>query len=387
MATLRTGAPMDLTMRRVGRTRERPLRHLDPVLIVVALALSVIGLFMVYSSTHVSQQTFGGDPYLYVKKQITWLVLSVVVLVVAITIDYRYTKVYAGFIYTALLLLLLAVRTPLGTTVKGAQRSFQLLGFAFSPSEAMKVGLVIMLAAYLSERKGGVLSLGEVLRATVLGGIPMALVFIQPDIGTTIVLAAIMVGVLIVAGAKTRQLALLAVAAAVLLAGAFQLGVIKQYQINRALGFLDKNNHSAAAYNAEQSQIAIGSGGLTGRGYLKGLQTNLDYVPEQHTDFIFTAVGEEFGFVGSVALLFLFAVLLWRGFRIALLSKDAFGTYLAAGIVSMFAIQMFVNIGMTVGIMPITGIPLPFVSYGGSSLIANFAAVGLLLNVHMRRFK
>src|SRR5207248_2231432 len=156
-----------------------------------------------------------------------------------------------------------------------------------------------------------------------------------------------------------------------LIAGAFQLGVIKQYQINRALGFLDKNSHSSAQYNAEQSQIAIGSGGLTGRGYLRGLQTNLDYVPEQHTDFIFTAVGEEFGFAGAVTVLVLFALLLWRGFRIALLSKDPFGTYLAAGIVSMFAIQMFVNIGMTVGIMPITGIPLPFVSYGGSSLLTN----------------
>src|SRR5205823_3418056 len=154
-------------------------------LIVVSLALSVVGLFMVYSATHVSQVTFGADPALYVKKQLTWLVLSVVVLLVTVAFDYRYAKVYAGFIYTALLLLLLAVRTPLGTTVKGAQRSFQLFGFAFSPSEAMKVGLVVMLAAFLSERKG-TLSLGEVIRATLLGGIPMALVFIQPDIGTTI---------------------------------------------------------------------------------------------------------------------------------------------------------------------------------------------------------
>jgi len=377
---------MDLALGRVG-TRERPLRHVDPVLLVVTLGLSFISLFMVYASSRARLQAIGADPATETKKQLTWLVLSVVVLLVTIAFDYRYAKVYAGFIYTGLLLLLLAVRTPLGTTVKGAQRSFQLFGFAFSPSEAMKVGLIVMLAAFLSERKGGTLALRDLWRATFLAAIPMALVFIQPDIGTTIVLAAIMVGTLIVAGAKARHLALLAVVAAALLAGSFQLGIIKTYQISRLTGFLDKNSSSSAHYNAEQSQIAIGSGGLTGRGYLRGLQTNLDYVPEQHTDFINTAVGEEFGFAGEAALLFLFGVLLWRSFRIALLSKDAFGTYLAAGIVSMFAIQMFVNIGMTVGIMPITGIPLPFVSYGGSSMIANYAAVGLLLNVHMRRFK
>jgi rod shape determining protein RodA len=191
----------------------------------------------------------------------------------------------------------------------------------------------------------------------------------------------------IVAGAKPRHLLTLGVLAIALLASAFQLGVVKTYQIDRVTGFLDDETNTSAQYNKHQAEIAIGAGGLTGVGWLKGTQTNLDYVPEQHTDFIFTAVGEEFGFVGSVGLLVIFAILLWRAFRIALLSKDAFGTYLAAGIAAMFAIQMFVNIGMTLGIMPITGIPLPFVSYGGSSLLANYAAVGLLMNVHMRRLK
>ena len=378
---------MDVAIGRVGSARERPYRHLDLALVVVMLALSVIGLFVQYSSTYASQRSFGEDPSLFVKKQMTWLVLSALVLLITIAFDYRYAKVYAGFIYAAMILLLIAVRTPLGATVKGAQRSFQLFGFAFSPSEAMKIALVIMLAAFLSERKGGGLSLAELVRTTAIAAIPMVLVFVQPDIGTTIVLVGILVGTLIVAGAKARHLALLGLAAAVLIAAAFQMGVIKEYQLNRLLGFLDDKSTSSARYNAEQSQIAIGAGGLTGRGYLNGLQTNLDFVPEQHTDFIFTAVGEEFGFAGAIAVLALFAVLLWRAFRIALLSKDPFGTYVAAGIVSMFAVQMFVNIGMTVGIMPITGIPLPFVSYGGSSLLANFAAVGLLLNVHMRRFK
>jgi rod shape determining protein RodA len=378
---------MDVAVGRIGRTRERPLRHLDPVLIAVTLALSVVGLFMVYSSSRTSLRLFGLDPALDVKKQLTWLVVSSFVLLVLIAFDYRYTKVYAGFVYVGLLLLLLAVRTPLGTTVKGAQRSFQLAGFAFSPAEMMKVGVIVMLAAFLSERKGGSLSLGDLARATVIAAIPMLLVFIQPDIGTTIVLAAIMVGILIVAGAKTRHLALLAVVAAALLAASFQLGIIKSYQVSRITGFLDNQSATSASYNAKQSQIAIGAGGLLGRGYGRGLQTNLDYVPEQHTDFIFTAVGEEFGFLGGATLLGLFAVVIWRTWRAATLARDFFGTLVCVGVLAMFAFQIFENIGMTMGIMPVTGIPLPFMSYGGSSTITAFACVALVANVAMRRFR
>ena len=375
----------EFALGRVGRV-ERPLRHLDGTLLLSAIALSVVGVFMQYASDRQALIQLHEDPAATAKKQLAWLVLSAVVLLVVVAFDYRYYKVYAGFVYVGLLLLLLLVRTPLGSTVKGAQRSFQFAGFAFSPSEVMKIALVLMLAAFLSERKGE-LGFGEVLRACVIGGISMVLVLVQPDIGTTIVLVAILVGILVVAGAKAWHLAVLAVCAAVLLAGAFQLGFVKTYQIHRLQAFLDPNTSSAASYNQQQSKIAIGAGGVRGRGYLNGLQTNLAFVPEQHTDFINTAVGEEFGFVGEMALLFMFGVLLWRAFRIALLSKDPFGSYVAAGLASMFAIQMFVNMGMTLGIMPITGIPLPFVSYGGSSLLANWAAIGLLENIHMRRFR
>ena len=226
------------------------------------------------------------------------------------------------------------------------------------------------------------------MRVCVVAAIPMALVFIQPDIGTTIVLVAILAGMLIVAGTRPRHLATIAVVALVGLALAFQLGFIKSYQLSRLTGFLDPKADSATTnYNRQQAEIAVGAGGMFGRGYLAGTQTNLDFVPDQWTDFIFTVSGEEFGFVGSTVLLGLYALLIWRAIRIAQLSKDPFGTYLATGIASMFAIQMFVNVGMVIGIMPITGIPLPFVSYGGSQMLANFAAVGILLNVHMRRFK
>jgi rod shape determining protein RodA len=216
----------------------------------------------------------------------------------------------------------------------------------------------------------------------------MLLVFINVEIGTTIAHAAITVGILVVAGTRTRHLVALAVGATVLIVLAFQMNVIKEYQVERLLTVFDSGSVSEdARYNLEQSVIAVGSGGMFGRGYLQGSQTNLDYVPEQHTDFIFTVIGEEFGFIGSAAVLALFALLLWRAIRIASLSKDAFGTYLATGVASMFAIQIFVNIGMVIGIMPITGIPLPFLSYGGTAMMVNFVAIGILLNVHMRRFK
>ncbi len=378
---------MDIVSGRAFSAERRPIRHLDPVLLVATFGLSIVGILMVYSATHQSLAAQHLDPALYVKKQTTFLVLGAVVVMLAATFDYRFAKVYAGLIYVGMLFLLLAVRTPLGTAVQGSQRWFQFFGFQVTPSEYMKVSLILMLAAFLSELRGQERMPEDVFRATAIAALPMALVFIQPDIGTTMVLAAVLVGVLVVAGARMRHLGILALTAVLLIFGAFQLHIVKDYQIQRLISFADPTaDLSASGYNRAQAEIAIGAGGLTGRGYLQGTQTNLDFVPEQHTDFIFTVVGEEFGFVGSMLLLLFFSILLWRAFRIAMLSRDPFGTYVAAGVASMFAIQVFVNIGMTLGIMPITGIPLPFVSYGGSSLLANCACVGMLLNVHMRRF-
>jgi len=314
-------------------------------------------------------------------------VLGFVMLIVVAAFDYRFYKVYAGFIYAATIVALVLVRTPLGASPAGAQRWFTFGGFQLTPSEFAKIALAIMVAAVLSEIRTAEPTLTDVLRVTLIGLVPMGLVFIQPDIGTTIVLVAIVVGILVVAGTRAKHLAILALASIVLLFGAFQMGIIKDYQLQRLWAFNDSNKDlQGANYNRNQAEIAIGSGGLVGQGYLNGRLTNLDFVPEQHTDFIFTVAGEEFGFAGAALILALFAILMWRAIRISFLSKDAFGTYLAAGIAAMFAIQMFVNVGMVIGIMPITGIPLPFLSYGGSSMLANFIAVGLLLNIHMRRF-
>jgi rod shape determining protein RodA len=363
-----------------------PLRHIDMSLAGSGILLAVYGVLMIYSATNKSLSSFGDDPTLYLKKQVTFLALGVVALVVMAALDYRLLKLYAPFFYAGMLALLLLVQTPLGTTAKGAQRSFSVGGFQFSPSLFTRLALLLMLAAFLSQVKGE-LTMRTVIRATVLALIPMGLVFLQPDLGTTIVLSAILATLLLVSGAKARYLVALALVAVIGFVGALQLHIVKDYQLQRIESFFDpKADTQRAGYNKEQAEIAIGAGGITGRGYLHGTQTNLDFVPEQHTDFIFTVVGEELGFVGGAVLLVLFSIVLWRAYRIALMARDPFGTFAAAGIAGYLAIQVFINIGMTIGIMPITGIPLPFISYGGSALIADLMAIGVLESVHMRRF-
>jgi rod shape determining protein RodA len=365
---------------------ERPIRHLDPTLMITALGLGIYGLLMIYSATHQSQAAFGGDPGLFMKKQLAFLMLGLIALVVTASFDYRLVKVYATVAFVGVLLVLFLVLTPLGSSAAGAQRWITLFGFQFQPSEFAKLGLVAVLAAYLSEFRR--LDLGHVGRATAIAAAPLLLVFVQPDVGTSMAFAGILIGLLVVAGAKGKHLGILTLVALFAVFAAFRVGVVQQYQIDRLTTFLSPSSEPlGAGYNLQQSTIAIGAGGITGVGYQNGTQTSLDFVPHQQTDFIFTVVGEEFGFVGAIFLLLLYGILLWRGLRIAMMSRDAFGTLLAAGIVSMLAFQVFVNIGMTLGIMPMTGIPLPLVSYGGSALIVNFMAVGLLMNVHMRRFK
>jgi rod shape determining protein RodA len=375
---------MDTTAGRVGTGERRVIRHVDPALLVAGALLALVGLLAIYSATHQSLSAVGLDPGRFVKRQITFLAVAAIVLLLVASVDYRLFKVYAGIAYVSSLVLLVLVRTPLGTSVRAAW--FELFGFQLAPSEIAKLAVIAMLAAFLSEIHGD-LTLRDVFRASGLAALPAVIVFLQPDLGTSIVFVAILVGILVVAGARARYLGVLALTAITLIFAGFQVGLVKDYQLERLQAFLDSENvDDAARYNREQAEIAIGSGGLVGLGYLGGTQTNLDFVPEQHTDFIFTVVGEEFGFVGGAILLSLYGVLLWRAFRIAMLSKDAFGAYLAAGIASMFALQVFVNVGMNVGIMPITGIPLPLVSYGGSSLLLNAAAIGVLESIHMRRF-
>ena len=380
---------MDVVAGRVYADERRPLRHLEPVLLGITAILIVIGCFLLYSATNQTLKQDGLDPFLRVNRQLVTAAIGAGLVLLMASFDYRFLKVYAGFIYAGTVLSLILVRVPfLGSSAAGGQRSFEFPGLQVTPSEFAKIGLIVMLAASLSDLKRAQPTAQDVIRLCAVALVPLLLVFIQPEIGTSIVIVAIVAGMFLVAGVSGRQLGALVVICVVLIAAAFQLGVVKDYQLDRIRAFLDRENTPAdIRYNLDQAEIAVGSGGLLGQGYLHGRQTILDYVPEQHTDFIFTVVGEEFGFVGALLVLVLYALLLWRAIRIAFLSKDPFGTYLASGVAMMFAIQMFVNIGMVIGIMPITGIPLPFLSYGGSSMLASCLGVGILLNVHMRRFK
>ncbi len=381
---------MDLVAGRAFAQERRPIRHVDWFLILIAFALSVVGLLLLYSATSQTLRQGGFDPFDRVNKQAVTMVLGAGAAVAIASIDYRFWKIYAGFIYIASVVALILVRVPgLGTTdsTGTAQRWFAVGPLQITPSEFTKLAIIVTLAAVLANIRTPEPTLRDLFKVLILAAVPLVLVFLGPDIGTSIGIAAIVVGMLIVAGTKLRHLLVLSVVGIIAIVLVFQTGAIEAFQRERLTAFLDPQAVSAdVRYNLDQSLIAVGSGGLLGKGYLHGIQTNLDYVPEQHTDFIFTVAGEEFGFVGALAVLALFALLLWRSIRIAWLAKDPFGTYVAAGIASMFAIQMFVNVGMVIGIMPITGIPLPFLSYGGTSILVSSAAIGMLESIHMRRF-
>ena len=367
--------------------RKAPLRHLDPALLMVTLLLSAYGVVMVHSTTANSQSAAGLDPSLFLTRQIAFLVAGAVALLVVSFFDYRFLGGFAPVVYGATIFSLILVLTPLGTLRSGATRWIDLGPFEAQPSELAKIAVLIAVAAYLAQRKGEIRGI-DVVACVGLVALPAMFVYMQPDLGTMMVFVGLLGAMLLIGGARLRHFLVLGTIGLIVVSVVIQAGLLKDYQVQRLTSFLDPNpDVQSVGYNLTQSKIAIGSGGIRGKGLGgKNTQTSLDFVPEQHTDFIFTAVGEQLGFLGSAALLGMFAFLLWRGFRIAAMSRDLFGSLLAAGVVAVWAFQIFVNVGMTMGIMPITGIPLPFISYGGSSLITNYVAVGLLLNVHMRRF-
>ena len=365
-----------------------PVRHLDPVLVVSALLLSGAGLIAIYSAKLQALSVQGEPLTTFVGRQSIALVIGIVALALAALFDYRHLRGYAAPLYLGALVLVVLTLTPLGTEINGSRRWLVVGGVQLQPSELAKLAVLVSVAALLHERKGEP-GLPTVAMSLVLVGVPMALVFMQPDLGTSIVFVWIAATLMLVGGVKARYLVALAGLGAVGIAAALRMELIAAYQMQRLTGFRSASDPGLAqgpVFQTRQSLIAIGSGQFFGKGLFEGTQTSLSYVPENHTDFIFTVVGEEFGFLGAAVVLGLFLIVIWRGLRIAVLAKDLFGTLLASGIVSIFALQVFLNVGMTVGIMPVTGIPLPFVSYGGTSLIVWLAMIGLLLNVHMRRF-
>jgi len=374
----------------LGRALEflSPLRGVDPLVVGASLALTGIGLVAIYSAKLATLTAQGLPANYFLKRQLIAAGVGLVLMVVAAVFDYRRLRSFIPFGYVATLLLLGVVLSPLGTSVRGSQRWVALLGFQIQPSELMKIALLLALAMLFNETQG-VPGLGRTLIAVVMAVIPLGLVFAQPDLGTSMVYLWLTGIVLLVSGVQVRYLLLLAGSGAAAFVFALRTELIRDYQVQRLTVFLGADSPDAdfagALFQTRQSMIAIGSGRTYGRGLFEGTQTALAYVPDNHTDFIFTVIGEELGFVGAAGVLGLFALLLWRAIRIASQAVDRDAMIIAAGVGGILLLQVFVNIGMTLGIMPVTGLPLPFLSYGGTSLIAWMTMTGLLLNVNLRR--
>jgi len=367
------------------------LLHVDVVLLALPLAISALGLLMIYDASRNRLAADGLSRLYYVERQGLAIVLGLVAMLVVMLIDYRRIRDLWALAYVLMLPLLAGV-IVLGRSHKGAQAWFQVGPLQFQPSEVAKVVLIVAIAGYCYQHRGD-LDAWRLGVALGLAGLVMAMVYAQHDLGTMLVIMTCVGAILVVAGLKPVHVVVLLALAATLVGAAVVSGKVEAYQLDRLTNFANQSTAGRTAsdstptqYNLKNSKIAIASGGLTGAGLFDGLQTKNGFVPEQHTDFIFTAVGEDLGFAGGATLIALYALLAWRLWRIALLSSDFFGTLVAIGVLGMFAIQIFENIGMTMGIMPITGIPLPFMSYGGSAIIASFIAIGLVLNIHMRRF-
>jgi rod shape determining protein RodA len=361
-----------------------PVWRVDGVLAVAVAALAVVSVLMVWSST----RTWAPGSTGLVKKHVLNLGVGAALAVAVTAVSHRTVRAYAPLVYGAALLGLVLVITPVGAEVNGAHSWIMLGGgFAFQPSEFAKLGLVLMLAMLLaqpaegSDRPRGL----DVVVGLVVAAVTMGLVMLQPDFGTTMVLGVITAAALVLSGIRKRWLVLLLLAVAAAGVATWRLDVLEPYQVARFTAFLDPSTDPrGVGYNSTQSLNAVGSGRLFGKGLFGGGQTMGRFVPEQHTDFVFTVVGEEFGFLGSVTVVMLLGVVLLRGVRIARRCGDRFGTLAAGSIVCWLAFQTFVNVGMTIGIMPITGLPLPFVSYGGTATFANMIAIGLLQAIHLR---
>jgi len=360
------------------------VRHCDFILVGSAVLLSLIGALMVYSATRVGPNEVLGDPKYYLKRQLVWLALGVVVMVAVALLDYHWLEQFGYVIYGLVVLSLLAVLTHLGHTALGAQRWFVLGPLQLQPSEFAALALIVVVAVYCSRQE--TMLPRHLVVVLALAVVPILLVYKQPDLGTALIMSVVLTVMIVTSGARLRYLAVLAVLGIVALLAAFHFGLIHGYQLGRLKSFLHQNTATNSAnWNLEQAMASIGSGRTLGAGLFHGAATNGGFVPAQQTDFIFTAVGEQLGFVGAALIVALFGVITFRLLRAAQIARDPLGRMLCSGALAFLAFSVFQNIGMTIGLIPIAGIPLPFVSYGGSAMIVFFATVGLVINVEMRR--
>ena len=366
-------------------TRPRPnTPRVDLLTVGLASALAVVGVVIVYSATRGKLAIAGFDPHYYLTRQAVFVLVGLVAMVVVAAVDYRRLEQLSTIIYVGILLSLVAVYA-IGDQVLGGQRWIPLGGpFQFQPSEFATLAIILAIATYCARRPEG-LGLADLVKILLIAGIPALLIIKQPDLGTGIVIMVILIVMLTVAGMPVRYIALFLVSSVLLVVFAIKVGLLQHYQIERLTSFISPNAPGeTATYNVQQAKDAIGAGGIFGQGLFHGAQTNLAYVPEQQTDFIFSAVGEQLGFVGSSLLILGYGVLAWRILRTAQIARDTFGRLLCAGVFALVVFSVFENIGMNMGIMPVAGIPLPFLSYGGSSIVVFFMAIGLVTSVHIR---
>ncbi|MGW0531987.1 rod shape-determining protein RodA [Streptomyces sp. NPDC003032] len=371
--------------------RDSIVRRLDWPMLLAAIALSMIGTALVYSATRNRTELVGDDPYAFALKHLLNTGIGFALMIGTVWLGHRTLRTAVPILYGISVFLVLLVLTPLGATINGAHAWIVLGGgFSLQPSEFVKITIILGMAMLLAAR----VDAGDkdhpdhrtVVQALGLAAVPIVIVLLMPDLGSVMVMAMIVIGVLLASGASNRWVFGLlgtGVAGGVAI---WQLGVLDDYQIARFAAFANPAlDPAGVGYNTNQARIAIGSGGLTGTGLFNGSQTTGQFVPEQQTDFVFTVAGEELGFMGAGAILVLLGVVLWRACRIARETTELYGTIVAAGIIAWFAFQSFENIGMTLGIMPVAGLPLPFVSYGGSSMFAVWVAVGLLQSIKVQR--
>lgn len=364
------------------------LRRLDVTLIAAALALSLVGAMLVWSATRGRLLAADDDPNTFLTKHLLNLGLGLALAYGVTRLDYRTLRAYTPLVYGFVVTLLLLVLTPLGTSINGAHAWITLpAGFTLQPGEFAKIVIILAMAMVLAERDVGsdVPKDVDVRYALLWAAGPAALIMLQPDLGTVLIIGTIVIGIVAVSNARSRWVVGLLAAAGLAAVVALASGILDQYQVDRLLSFTDPNRDlQGVGYNTNQARIAIGGGGLFGQGLFHGNQTQGAFVPYQQTDFVFSVAGEELGLIGAGVVIALLGVVLWRGIQIARDARDPFGRLVATGVVCWFAFQAFENIGMNLGIMPVTGVPLPFVSYGGTSMFAAWIGVGLLQSVHLR---
>ncbi len=383
---------MSLINQRQGFRRTRTTQTFwgfDPILTVAVALLLFIGTLLVYAATRDWYAANGLDPQYYLKRHVINIVIGILLAWGTTVIDYRMLRAYTPIVWGLAVIGLTAVLIPgIGNEINGARAWINLPGgFQIQPAEMAKIAIIVGMSMLLSEyrHEGDEPSHRDVIQALLIAAIPVGLILLQPDMGTVFIISIAVVAIIAASGAPSRWVVGLILVALLGGFGAAKLGVINDYQVKRLQSFVDPNADSqGAGYQLRQARITVGSGGLLGTGLFDGPQTNGRFVPEQQTDFIFTVAGEQLGFLGSGFILLLYLTILMRAFSIARRSTDAFGRLVCIGVLSWFAFQTFENIGMTLGLMPMTGVPLPFMSYGGSSMFANLIGFGLLQNVYAR---